>query len=81
MNNKEIKGQRLLKIVSRVYLSHHMFPIDKSFKSTNCCRVREWEDVLCLNGHGAPVGIFLENDDLKGERRETYTAIYLEMTQ
>lgn len=52
------------------YLSHHMFPIDESLKSTHCCRISQWEDILCLNGHRAQVGVFLENDDLKEHRGE-----------
>lgn len=52
------------------HLSHHMLPIDESFKSTNCCTVTQREDVLCLDGGRAQVGVFLENDDLKGGRRE-----------
>lgn len=51
-----------------------MFPIDESFKSTNCCRISQREDILRLDGHRAQVGVFLENDDLKDGRGETYTA-------
>lgn len=60
-----------------------MFPIDESFKTANCCRISQWEDILCLNGHRAQVGVFLENDDLKDgrghmkDRGETHTAAAL----
>lgn len=47
-----------------------MFPIDESFKSTYCCRIIQWEDILGFNGHRAHVGVFLENDDLKEDNRE-----------
>lgn len=52
------------------YLSHHMFPIDESFKSTHCCRIIQWEDILGLNWHRAQIGVLLENDDLKEDRDE-----------
>ena len=52
------------------YLSHHMFPIDESFKSTHCCRIIQREDILGFNRHRAHVGVFLENDDL-GDRETT----------
>lgn len=55
------------------YLSNDMFAIDESFKSTHCCRIRQWENVLCLNGHCAQVGVFLEDDDLKMDSRENRT--------
>ena len=65
----------------RCYLSHHMFPIDESFKPTYCCRIIQWEDVLCLNGHRAQIGVFLEDDDLIQERgdvkRETYHQCFI----
>lgn len=50
------------------YLSHHVLPIDESFKPTNRRRIVQWEDVLGLDGGGAPVGVFLEDDDLKRSR-------------
>lgn len=52
------------------YLSHHMFPIDESFKSTHCCRIIQREDILGFNRHRAHVGVFLENDDLEEDNRE-----------
>lgn len=50
------------------YLSHHMFAIDESFEPTNCCTLRQREDVLGLDGRRAQVGVLLENDDLRRRR-------------
>lgn len=56
---------------NRLYLSHHVLPIDESLKSTNRCRVTQREHVLGLDGNPPVIGVFLENDDLKEESDQT----------
>ncbi len=51
-------------ILNDSHLSNYVFSIDKGFKSTHCCRLLQWKDILCFNGNSTLVCIGLENDDL-----------------
>lgn len=54
----------LVRPVETCYLSHHVLPIDEGFESAHGSRITQREDVLGLDGDGAQVGVFLENDYL-----------------
>lgn len=48
-----------------------MFPVDEGFKPTHGSSIIQREDIFGLDGHGAQIGVFLENNHLTGNKNLT----------
>lgn len=62
-----------------LHLSNDVFSIDKGFKSTHCCRLLQWKDVLCFNGNSTLVCVGLKNDDLVTEQKKFWLWLKFEI--